>query len=223
MSSFLTIQNKIQNFFGDESQECLEVIKEAINTTIFEINDECPELSSLKKSTNFTCTVGTTLVTGIPPSDMDKLLNIYLYNSDGDQLAPLVFLEKNQWNRDRIHLLGAAEPEFYTQYEAKIYIAPKPDIAYTGTLEYFAYESEMVSDSDTSSIQDTYPRWERVIIQGVKAKMYEYFQDDQEMIDNSYKKFRYDLLRFRAWTRRNLNKSPVSTRMKGWKETAAWL
>lgn len=220
MSSFLEIQNKIQNFFGDDSQECLEVIKEAINNTIFEINDECPELASLQASTNFTCTANTSLVTGIPPSDMDKVLNVYLFSADGDQYHPLIFIDRRQWLQDRFHLLSASTPEYYNIFNGAFYLAPKPDIAYQGTLEYFKVESAMTSDSATSSIQSTYPRWERLILQGTKAKLYEYFQDDQQMIESSYQKFRYDLMRFRAWTRRNLNKSPVSTRMKSWKESA---
>ena len=79
-------------------------------------------------------------------------------------------------------------------------------------------DSEMTLDADTCILTDHYPRWERVITKGAISKIHDYLGFDDQLIQKAEAEYQLVLKRFRAWTNRNLDKSPNSTRVRGWKE-----
>ena len=217
MSTFKQLQDKLINFFGALDIEIKNEIKESINDTIWEINNENPRSIHLQESYNITLTQGSTTVTNGIPSDYDHILSIYLIVS-GKKNPPLFFLSKQEWNLLRIFDLSNTTPSHYTIWDNTLLVAPPPDSAYSGVVDYYQFDSELTNDGDTCKLTSKYPRWEYLLISGVKSKIYDYLGSDQQMIDKSFIKYQNNLKRFRAWTHRNLNGSPNATRIKGWKE-----
>jgi len=217
MSTFQSLQNKVLDFFGAADAEMREEVKEAINDVIAEINDEVPYAKHTQATDTFTLTQGSTTVTGIPASDYDHVLRIYLTVLSRAQ-APLTYLTYSEWNNRRLYDLGNDIPTHWTYWNNVFYVGPPPDSAYSGTMDYYKFDTALSADSDTGLLTDLYSRWERIIIEGAKARIHEYLATDEDMIQRANNKYQYGIRRFRSWTRRNLNKDPDATRVRNWKE-----
>ena len=218
MSTFSDLRTRIQNFFGVSDTEATTVINDSINDILQDINAEVPQSEALQASTTFTLTVGATQIPSFPPSNLGRVLDIFVDDTDGNRRRPLEFITRKTWNEQRYFDLGNSIPAYYTIWDSNFHVAPKPNSAYTGGADYFKFDTALSGSTDTRSLTDTYSRWERVLIQGVKSKMYEFFQDDQSMIDLSFKKYQFELSRFRAWSRRNFDQSMDASRIRNWKE-----
>ena len=218
MSNFKALQDEVLEHFGLNDAEARDVVKKAINDSIWEMDAELPESPHQDGTKSITTTVGASLVTDGVPDDYDHIINIYLKDSDGKQKIPLINVSRQQWNIDRKFDLGNGTPSDYNIYNGNLYIAPVPDQAYTGTIEYYEYDTELVNDGDTCKLTDKYARWEHVIIKGAKAKVHAWQRTDQRMIELSLVKYANAITRFRAWIKRNINKSPNASRVRGWKE-----
>lgn len=217
MSTFLELKNKVIAKFGASDSEFLDELNRSLNATIAEINAENPEAPHLQSTSTFTCTVGTSAVTSGIPSDFDHQLNAYISVS-GKNSPPLTYKSRKEWNIDRPYELGDSEPKFYNIWNNTLYLAPKPDKAYTGTLDYYSFDSELTNDTDTAKLTDRYPRWEHLIFKGTVAKMNEFLESDDRAIDRSRADYEFSTKRFRSWIRKNFDKSPESSRIKGWRE-----
>lgn len=220
MSTFQELQNKISNVFGVSSSEYTDEIKRAINESIFEIDSELPMSPHLQAtSTAATTTVGTITVTSGIPSDFDHILNLYLTDpSDNESRFPLIFLDRKRWNEERLFDRDNSRPTHYNIWNATLQVGPPPDQAYPVTMDYFKYSTELSNPTDTTSITSSYPRWEHVIIKGAVAKIHRFQRTDNQMIVTTEADYRSSLARFKAWVRRNFDKAPEATRIRGWKE-----
>jgi hypothetical protein len=218
MSTFLELKNKITTIFGANDQTFEDELERAINTSIAEINTETPESPHLQSTATFTTTVGASNVTSGIPSDFDHQLSLYL-TVNGQNQPPLVYLSKKEWDEKRITEQGNSEPRFYTIWNNTLYLAPKPDQIYTGTIDYYSFDTELTNDTDTCKLSARYPRWEYVIVQGAITKMHEFLQSDDKAMVRTFNQFQYSLGRFRSWVRKNFDKSTESSRVKCWKES----
>lgn len=219
MSTFQTIQNDVMNHFGASDTEFREEIKLAINDVIAEINDEVPQAQHTEKTATFTTTSGTSAVTSGVPSDFDHVCSIQLVDSNGKYQPPLVYLSRADWHALRLYDMDNSQPTHYNVWDGTLYLAPKPDSAYTGYIDYYIYEAALSNDSDTCDLTDHYARWERLIRMGAIARGYQYLATDAQMINISEMKYREGIKRFRAWIRKVYKKSAEASRIKGWKES----
>lgn len=217
MSTFLQIKNKIITKFGANDSEFLDELNRALNDTITEINAENPESPHLQTTSTFTCTASTSAVTSGIPSDFDHQLNAYI-TVNGKVQPPLIYLSRKEWNIKRPYELGDSEPKFYHIWNNTLYLGPKPDQGYSGSLDYYSFDDTLVDDTDTCKLSDRYPRWELLIFKGTVAKMYEFLDSDDKAIDRSRADYEFTTKRFRSWIRKNFDKSPESSRIKCWKE-----
>lgn len=217
MSTFRQLQNKILNFFQGEDEELRTEVKDAINETIWEINSENPNSIHAQASSSITLTAGTSTVSSGVPSDFDRTLRLYIVVA-GENKRPLVFLDRSQWLSERLFDLGNSVPTHYNIFNGVLYVGPPPDSAYSGTLEYYKTDSELSDNDDTGNLTSEYPRWERIILRGAKAKIHQYLASDSQMISLSSRDYEVAKARFKQWTRRNLDKSPESSRIKNWTE-----
>lgn len=218
MSSFQTIQNDVMNHFGANDTEFRDEIKLAINDVIAEINDEIPQAQHTEKTTTATTTVGVSALTGGVPADFDHISSIQLIDSNGKYMAPLIYLSRTDWQNLRLYDLGNGMPTHYNVWDGVLYLGPKPDAAYSVSIDYYIFEAALSADADTCDLTDHYARWERVIRMGAIARGYQYLASDSQMIQISELKYREGIKRFRAWIRKVYKKSPEASRIKGWKE-----
>jgi len=216
VSDFRTLQDRVLNHFGYQDSEARDECKNRINETIDEIEAEIPRALHTQGTDTFTTTSGTSAVSSAFPSDYDHIHSVYLTVS-GEKQVPLGFLNRRQWNERRL-FENEGEPTHYNIWDGVLYLGPKPDDTYTGTIDYYKFSTELSGDTDTTLITDHYKRWEHAIFKGAKAKMYEYQGTDGQLIQKADIEYRRALNLFRAWVNRNLNKSPESSRIRGWKE-----
>lgn len=222
MATFQQLQDKVLNHFGASDTEFRTEVKEAINDVIAEINDRVPRAVHLEATTTFTCTVGTSTVTSGVPSDLNYIQNIYL-TANGKSSMPLIFLNRDEWNQKRYYDMTASEPAYYSIWDGTLYVAPKPDSAYPGTIDYLKYDSELVLDASTSLLTTHNQRWERLIILGAKSRMYDYMASDGQLIQKTAIDFERSLRHYMTWVKKNFNKSPDASRVRNWKEKPATL
>jgi len=217
MSTFLQLQNKVLNFFGASDQEMRDEVKEAINDVIAEINDENPHAQHTEETASITLTTGQSNITNGVPSDFGHIINLNLTVA-GKEALPLEFMSWIEWNRLRPFDADNGEPIVYTRWKNVLYVGPKPDSNYAGTIDYYKIDSSLTNDTDTGLITDNYARWERLIIMGAKVKIHEYLQTDAQLIVKSDRDYQLAKKRFSAWIRRNFNRSQDASRIRNWKE-----
>lgn len=218
MSTFQELQAKIQDYFGAYDSEFLDVVKEAFNEIIADVNDRVPNAPHLQDTHTFTCTVGNSEVSSPFNYNHSLVETITLTNEDGKRRPPLIHLTRGEWNNKRYFDLDQGEPRYYNIWNGDLFVAPIPNYAYSGTMDYFKIDLRRTLDSDQVNITYDYSRWERLLLMGVRSRMHEYLQSDTQMINKSQLDYERGLRNFRRWTRRHFYRSPDSSRIRSWKE-----